>query len=119
MKVKILLFFVIGSVLITSCVSTEAVRLGNGPIRPPVPWDKVIIYRTADQVPGKYEEVSILSSKEDSIWTNEEQMYKEMRKKAGKLGANAIVGVDIDYEVLGQGGNMLMVTASGTAVTVE
>ena len=34
------------------------------------------------------------------------------------MGANAIIGVDIDYEVLGQG-NMLMVTASGTAVVIE
>lgn len=43
----------------------------------------------------------------------------EMEKRAARLGANAIVGVDVDYEVLGQGGNMLMVTASGTAVVVE
>lgn len=43
----------------------------------------------------------------------------EMAQRANKLGANAVVGVDIDYEVLGQGGNMLMVTASGTAVIVE
>lgn len=40
----------------------------------------------------------------------------EMSERAAKLGANAIVGVSVDYEVLGQGGNMLMVTASGTAV---
>ncbi|NLA47706.1 MAG: heavy metal-binding domain-containing protein, partial [Firmicutes bacterium] len=43
----------------------------------------------------------------------------EMSKRAAAIGANAIVGVDLDYEVLGQGGNMLMVTASGTAVVVE
>jgi uncharacterized protein YbjQ (UPF0145 family) len=43
----------------------------------------------------------------------------EMKQRAAKLGANAIVGVDVDYEVLGQGGNMLMVTVSGTAVTIE
>ena len=43
----------------------------------------------------------------------------EMSKRANSIGANAVVGVDIDYEVLGQSGNMLMVTASGTAVIVE
>ncbi len=43
----------------------------------------------------------------------------EMKERALKLNANAIVGVDIDYEVLGQGNNMIMVTASGTAVLVE
>ncbi len=48
-----------------------------------------------------------------------EAALKEMEKRAGALGANAIIGVDIDYEVLGQGGNMLMVTASGTAVIIE
>lgn len=48
-----------------------------------------------------------------------EAALREMEKRAASLGANAIVGVDIDYEVLGQGGNMLMVTASGTAVVVE
>jgi uncharacterized protein YbjQ (UPF0145 family) len=48
-----------------------------------------------------------------------EAALKEMTGRAEALGANAVVGVDIDYEVLGQAGNMLMVTASGTAVVVE
>lgn len=42
---------------------------------------------------------------------------KEMEDQARELGANAIVGVDIDYETVGSGG-MLMVTASGTAVKI-
>lgn len=48
-----------------------------------------------------------------------ENALKEIEQRAILLGANAIVGVDVDYEVLGQGGNMLMVTVSGTAVLVE
>ncbi len=43
----------------------------------------------------------------------------EMEARAEELGANAVVGVDIDYEVLGSNNGMLMVTASGTAVVVE
>ena len=43
---------------------------------------------------------------------------QEMEQHALNMGANAVVGVDIDYEVLGQGGNMIMVTASGTAVVI-
>jgi uncharacterized protein YbjQ (UPF0145 family) len=43
----------------------------------------------------------------------------EMRQRAEAMGANAIVGVDIDYEVLGASSNMLMVTVSGTAVVIE
>jgi uncharacterized protein YbjQ (UPF0145 family) len=42
---------------------------------------------------------------------------QEMVEQAQGLGANAIVGIDLDYETLGQGGSMLMVSASGTAVT--
>jgi len=43
----------------------------------------------------------------------------EMQQYAAALGANAIVGVDLDYETVGTGGSMLMVTASGTAVVLE
>lgn len=43
----------------------------------------------------------------------------EMEQRASEIGANAVVGVDIDYEVLGTDGSMLMVTASGTAVVAE
>ncbi len=44
---------------------------------------------------------------------------QEMTASAQALGANAIVGIDLDYEVLGQGGSMLMVTVSGTAVVLK
>ncbi len=43
----------------------------------------------------------------------------EMQQRAAQLGANAVIGVDIDYEVLGSDNGMLMVSASGTAVIVE
>ena len=43
---------------------------------------------------------------------------EEMSERAHALGANAIVGVDIDYEVVGSGGSMLMVSVSGTAVRI-
>ena len=44
---------------------------------------------------------------------------EEMQERAKALGANAIIGIDIDYEMLGSGNDMMMVTASGTAVIVE
>jgi len=43
----------------------------------------------------------------------------EMREQAKNLGANAIVGIDIDYETIGTNSSMLMVSANGTAVEVE
>ena len=40
----------------------------------------------------------------------------EMEKRAQEMGANAVIGIDVDYEVLGQNNGMLMVAVSGTAV---
>ncbi len=44
---------------------------------------------------------------------------EELRQRAQDLGANAVVGIDIDYEIMGKENGMLMVSASGTAVIVE
>lgn len=44
---------------------------------------------------------------------------EEMARQAEALGANAVVGIDLDYETVGGSGSMLMVTCSGTAVRVE
>ena len=45
--------------------------------------------------------------------------FKELAERAEALGANAVVGIDLDYEVVGQGGGMLMVSVSGTAVLTK
>jgi len=45
--------------------------------------------------------------------------FQELEEDARDVGANAIVGIDLDYEVLGEKGSMLMVSVSGTAVLVE
>jgi hypothetical protein len=104
----------VGVVLLGACVSTQAARLGSGTIRPPVSPDKVAIYLTADRVPGKYEEVALLTSKGDYGSTNEEKMYRSMREKAGELGANAIIlesvkepgtGAKVARALIGTGAN--------------
>ena len=59
---------------------------------------------------GAYEEV-LRQAKETAI--------KEMEEQAARLGANAVIGVDLDYETVGGSGSMLMVTATGTAVVIE
>jgi len=43
---------------------------------------------------------------------------QELEQRAVELGANAVVGVDLDYEVIGKEGSMMMVSASGTAVVI-
>ena len=56
---------------------------------------------------------------EEELMNARHQALAEMEPRAYQLGANAVVGVDIDYEVLGSDNGMLMVTASGTAVFVD
>lgn len=58
---------------------------------------------------GSYEKV-LRDAKDISL--------KEMIKRAEDMGANAVVGIDIDYETIGEQGSMLMVTTSGTAVVI-
>ena len=47
-----------------------------------------------------------------------ESALREMSERATQLGANAIVGIDIDYETIGSNGSMIMVATSGTAVVI-
>ncbi len=56
---------------------------------------------------------------EEELIRAREQAVREMEQRASMMGANAVVGVDIDYEVLGADNGMLMVTASGTAVVIQ
>lgn len=58
-------------------------------------------------------------SYEEELIRARQDALREMEQRAVQAGANAIVGVDIDYEVLGANNGMLMVTASGTAVYVQ
>ncbi|MBQ2949859.1 MAG: heavy metal-binding domain-containing protein [Prevotella sp.] len=58
---------------------------------------------------GSYESV-LREAKDTSM--------REMADRAKALGANAIVGIDIDYATIGQGNSMIMVTTSGTAVVI-
>jgi uncharacterized protein YbjQ (UPF0145 family) len=55
---------------------------------------------------------------ENALAEARQAAMEDMEEKADDLGANAVIGIDIDYEVLGQDNGMLMVCVSGTAVTV-
>lgn len=58
---------------------------------------------------GSYERV--LREAQDSA-------MHEMEERAAQIGANAVIGIDLDYETVGQNGSMIMVTCSGTAVRI-
>jgi uncharacterized protein YbjQ (UPF0145 family) len=59
------------------------------------------------------------ASYEEVLREAKDNALNEMEENARRLGANAVVGVDLDYETVGTNGSMLMVTSSGTAVFVE
>lgn len=56
---------------------------------------------------------------EDELRKAREIAMQEMEQKAAALGANAVIGIDIDYETVGAQGGMLMVSISGSAVSIE
>ena len=56
---------------------------------------------------------------EEELITARETALQEMQTRAAQMGANAVVGVDIDYEMLGSDNGMMMVTVSGTAVVID
>lgn len=56
---------------------------------------------------------------EDELLSARTQALAELEHRAAQLGADAVVGVDVDYEVLGANNGMLMVTVSGTAVSLS
>ena len=58
-------------------------------------------------------------SYEDEMTKARQIAFRELEQEARTMGANAVVGIDLDYEVLGDKNSMLMVSISGTAVTAE
>ena len=56
---------------------------------------------------------------EDELTSAREQALQELEQRDARRGADAVVGIDVDYEVLGSNNGMLMVTVSGTAVTLR
>ena len=58
----------------------------------------------------------ISSSYESVLREAKETALQEMKEQAERMGANAVIAIDLDYETVGANGSMLMVTASGTAV---
>lgn len=76
---------------VTRCVTTNATPLGPPTKRPALTPEQVVLYRTAAQVPGRYEEIALLHSSGDASFSDEAMMYQSMRKKAASLGANGVI----------------------------
>ena len=82
------------------------------------PFEKMRALCSAMNMPGKIV-VSTSGSYEEVLRKAKDTALQEMGEEAARLGANAVIGIDLDYETVGASGSMLMVTCSGTAVSME
>ena len=89
---KTILFPVVAlsTVLIAGCVSTSVTPLNNKRYTPVTPAD-VVLYLDEADIPGSYEKVAVLYARGDHAWTDEDQMFGKVRKKAAELGANGVL----------------------------
>ena len=99
---------------------------------PTIEWHKIIEYKgivTGETIIGANFIKDFLAGIRDIVGGRSQSYEKvlreakdtsirEMMERAQALGANAIVGIDIDYETIGSGNSMLMVSCSGTAVVI-
>lgn len=90
------------SALLFGCVSTGTTLLNPSSRRPPVTPEKVVIYTSAQRVPGKYEEVAVLTSQGDYTVAGDDKFYQSFRKEAAKIGANGVIISPIEDPTTGQ-----------------
>ena len=81
-----LLFLAVG------CTTSSSTLLGPSKPRPAIAPERVAIYRTAEQVPGKYVEISLISTTQQWAYAFDDHgTYEQMKIEAGQLGANALI----------------------------
>jgi hypothetical protein len=88
---KLALPILLASALLGGCVGVHAVPIGSPVQLTPVPPEQVVVYRSEDEVDAPYDRIAVLYVEGDADFTNERQMVGAARKKAGRLGANAVV----------------------------
>lgn len=81
----------LGLTLLAACVRTSTVELGAPRHYPPVPPEQVHVFLTAEDVPGPFEKIALISAEGPHGLTSEKDMVDKARKEAGKRGANGII----------------------------
>ncbi len=100
MKFRATLLAVFALALLSACTSTGAVMLNGGPEPERAPYD-VQVFLHEDDVPGDYEAMALVTARSDASWADETDLIRAMRRRAAKLGADAIIVGEIrDPDVL-------------------
>jgi hypothetical protein len=87
-RTTVLLAFLL---LLGGCINTSAVRLGAPGQYAPVAEQDVKVFLKEEDVEQEFEKLALISAEGDYSYANDERMINAMKKKAGKLGANAII----------------------------
>ena len=91
MKVKNYGVGLLAVVALAGCISTNAVRLGTPTQYPPVRPEEVQVFLEEEDVKGEFDKIAIVNAEGNYSYANDERMIEAMKKKAAKLGANAII----------------------------
>lgn len=90
MKIRAALYTFFAAALLGACTTTGAVMLDGGPYAEQHPND-VRVYLHEEDVPGEYERIALVTARSDAGWTDETDLIRAMRRRAAKLGADAII----------------------------
>lgn len=78
-------------VALAGCISTNAVKLGEPTQYPPVNPEEIKVFLKEEDVKGEFDKIAIVNAEGNYSYANDERMITAMKKKAAKLGANAII----------------------------
>ncbi len=81
----------LAAVSLSACVTTHAIQLGTPGRYPPVDPNQVQVFLKEEDVTVKFDKVAAIEAQGDYQFANDEKMIKALKKKAAKLGANAII----------------------------
>ncbi len=95
MTIRAALLSLIAAILVSACTTTSAVLLGGSGTYPELNPAEVRVFLRERDVPSEYERIALVTAKSDAGWTDETDLIRAMRKRAAKLGANAIIIGDI------------------------
>ena len=87
--------FLLVTLLVTSCVTTDVTRMNNKTY-PRVHPNDVQIFLSKEDIKSEFEYVALIFSEGNTNWTGKDDLIKKSRREAGKLGANAIIISGID-----------------------
>ena len=87
-------------IALSGCVQTQATMLSSQQYAPQQP-ENVTIYLSEDDIPGRFDRIALINAKGNTQYTNQNQMYEAVRKRAASIGANGVLFAKIDEPSMG------------------